>query len=187
MKVITIFILMCLFSTVSFAESLPDDSIYHIESTWVDQNKASVQIEELRGQVQVIAFVYTYCEHSCPIIMSRLKAIAKNIPENARNSVHFSLFSLDPERDTPEQLKLFAKKHRIDEKHWSFYNGDPDNVLELAALVGVKYKPMNNGNDDIAHSNMITVLDKQGRIVHQVKGFEKQLKTVVNVISSKAN
>ena len=178
---------MFLYSVASFAESLPDDSIYNIESTWLNQSKVSVQIEKLSGQVQVIAFVYTYCEHSCPIIISRLKAIAKNIPDDAINSVHFSLFSLDPKRDTPEQLKLFAQKHNLDEKHWSFYNGDPDQVLELAALVGVRYKPMNNENDDIAHSNMITVLDKQGRIAYQVKGFEEDLQTVINVINAKVN
>jgi hypothetical protein len=40
-----------------------------------------------------------------------------------------------------------------------------------AALVGVRYIPMNNDNNDIAHSNMITILDKQGRVVNQVNSI----------------
>jgi protein SCO1/2 len=169
-------------ATVTSVEALPDDSIYQIASTWVDQNNQSVEIESLSGKIQVIAFVYTYCEHSCPIIMERLKQINKKTPEANQKDIHFSLFTLDPKRDTPEQLKRFEHKHKLDEKQWSLYNGDADDVLELAALLGVRYKPMNNDNDDIAHSNMITLLDKQGRIVHQVKGFNENLDSILKTI-----
>ena len=169
-------------STQALANDLPDDSIYHIDSTWVSQDQKSVKIAQLSGKIQIIAFVYTYCEHSCPIIMSRLKQIEKHLPTEKKSEIHFSLFSLDPIRDTPEQLRLFAKKHGLNQEVWGLYNGDPDDVLELAALVGVRYKPMNNGNSDIAHSNMITVLDKQGSVIHQVKGFGEDLKTVLSVI-----
>lgn len=164
------------------ANDLPDDSIYHIDSSWVDQNKNNVKIDQLSGKIQIIAFIYTYCEHSCPIIMSRLKQIEKHLPEKIKDEVHFSLFTLDPKRDSPEQLKLFEKKHELNDEIWQLYNGDPDDVLELAALVGVRYKPMNNGKNDIAHSNMITVLNKQGIEIHQVKGFGEDLDTVLEVI-----
>jgi protein SCO1/2 len=183
MKSITLLLMLCCLPLASIAESLPNNSIYHIGSTWVDQNNETVEVAQLRSHIQVVAFVYTYCEHSCPIIMQRLKKIYMNISLENKTAVHFSLFSLDPKRDTPEKLKAFQKKHELNDKQWSFYNGDPEDVLELAALVGVRYKPMNNDNDDIAHSNMITILDKQGRIVHQVKGFAEDLHTVLNVIN----
>ena len=61
-------------------------------------------------------------------------------------------------------------------------NGDPDDVLELSALVGVRYKPMDTEGKDIAHSNMITVLDRQGRIYYQMKGFDERLQPVVEAI-----
>ncbi len=41
---------------------------------------------------------------------------------------------------------------------------------------------MNNDNDDIAHSNMITMLDKEGRITHQVKGFGEDLESIINLM-----
>jgi protein SCO1/2 len=180
MKKIALLTILLMLST----QTLADDSIYHIDSAWINQDKKSVKIEQLSGKIQIIAFVYTYCEHSCPIIMSRLKQIEKHLPEGKKTEIHFSLFSLDPIRDTPEQLKLFAKKHGLNLDVWGLHNGDPDDVLELAALVGVRYKPMNNGNNDIAHSNMITVLDKQGAVIHQVKGFGEDLKTVLSVIEA---
>lgn len=187
MKPAVLIFFILLLSFGSCAEVLPDDSIYHIGSNWNNQDKVSVEIEQLRGHIQVIAFIYTYCQHSCPIIMERLKQIEKHLSAEQKEAVHFSLFSLDPKRDTPKELKAFEKKHQLDAQYWSFYNGDPESVLELAALVGVRYKPMNNDNNDIAHSNMITLLDQQGRIIHQVKGFGEDLDTVLNVIKSTAS
>lgn len=183
MKHIIILIFMGCFSTVILAETLPDESIYHIGSTWTDQNNDAIEIQKLSGKIQVVAFIYSYCEHSCPIIMERLKKIEQNLTAANQQEVHFSLFSLDPKRDTPEKLKAFEIKHALNDDHWRFYNGDPDQVLELAALVNVRYKPMNNENNDIAHSNTITLLDQQGRIAHQVKGFGEDLNTVLNVIN----
>lgn len=182
MKTIAALVLLSCFSLVSFAQSLSDDSIYNIGSMWTDQNNNTVATEKLRGQIQIVAFVYTYCEHSCPIIMQRLKTIHNNIPDENKKDVHFSLFSLDPQRDTPEKLKSFEQKYELNDEYWSFYHGAPDDVLELAAMFKVRYQPMNNDKDDIAHSNMITILDREGRIAHQVKGFDEDLDKVLSVI-----
>ena len=184
MKKPTLISLFLLSSLQIMANDLPDDSIYHIDSSWIDQNGQNVKISQLQGKIQVIAFVYTYCEHSCPVIMSKLKEIEKHLIESKKGEVNFSLFTLDPERDTPAQLKLFEKKHELNQNIWRLYSGNPDDVLELAALVGVRYKPMNNGNNDIAHSNMITVLDKKGTIIHQVKGFGEDLEKVITIIGA---
>jgi protein SCO1 len=43
---------------------------------------------------------------------------------------------------------------------------------------------MNNDAKDIAHSNMITILDKKGRIHHQMKGLDASLEKVVAEISN---
>ena len=89
--------------------------------------------------------------------------------------MQFTLVSLDPARDRPEVLKRYMLEHDLDENLWTMLNGDPDDVLELSALLGVRYKPMDSESKDIAHSNMITVLDRQGRIHYQMKGLNQDL------------
>ena len=165
------------------AAELPDDSVYHIESFWLNQNGDRSNIAELQGKVQVVAFVYTYCEHSCPLIISSLKQIEKRIPAKKISGVQFLLISLDPARDSPEVLKRYMIDHDLNEQLWTMLNGDPDDVLELSALMGVRYRPMNNDADDIAHSNMITVLDQRGRIQYKMKGLNEDLEAVVAAIS----
>jgi len=57
-------------------------------------------------------------------------------------------------------------------------------VLELAALLGVKYKASANGQ--FAHSNVITVLNAKGEIVHQQIGLNEDVsetaQTVINLV-----
>jgi protein SCO1/2 len=48
-------------------------------------------------------------------------------------------------------------------------HGTENDVLELAALLGVKYRSV--GETIFAHSNLITVLNKEGEIVHQQEGL----------------
>ncbi|MFA0813694.1 SCO family protein [Microbulbifer epialgicus] len=167
-------------SSWSLAE-LPNDSVYHVESSWLDQNGSKLNISELQGKVQIISFVYTYCEHSCPVILANLRQIEKQIPTSEKLEVQFSLISLDPERDSPDLLRHYMQKNQLNECRWLMLNGDPDDVLELSNLLGVRYKPMNN--KDIAHSNMITVLDKQGKIRYQMKGLNEGLEKVISEIS----
>ena len=169
-------------SMLADAKELPDNSIYHVDSAWVNQQNTPLKIGDLAGKVQVVAFIYTYCEHSCPIIMSKLKRIESLLTTEQKKQLQFLLVSLDPERDTPEALDNYMLKHKLDRNHWLMLNGDPDDVLELSALVGVRYKPMDNEGKDIAHSNMITVLDKDGQIHHQMKGLGESTEQVVEAI-----
>jgi protein SCO1/2 len=171
-----------LLSAVSFAGELPDNSIYHVGSNWLDQDNKSFPIDELQGKIQVVAFVYTYCEHSCPIILARLKALKSLLPEGHSKQVQFLLVSLDPERDTPSVLKNYMQDKELEKDEWRLLNGSADDVLELAALVGVKYKPMDPEGKDIAHSNMITVLDKKGRLYYQMKGLNESVNDVEKAI-----
>lgn len=179
-----ILILAFLIPSILIAGPLPDRSIYHIGSQWRDQNDQIQNIVEFRGKVRVLAFVYTYCEHSCPIILARLKQIEARFEKEKQEDVGFLLVSLDPKRDTPKVLSRYMSDHNLDANTWTMLNGDPDDVLELSALVGVRYRPMDSEGEDIAHSNMITILDRSGRIYYQMQGLNEKIGRVIEAIES---
>ena len=54
------------------------------------------------------------------------------------------------------------------------------NIQELAVLLNMKYK--NGGNGEIAHSNIITVLNAGGEIIHQQEGLGKDPDETVKTI-----
>ena len=145
-------------------------SLYQATSEWMTENGKRVNLDTLAGKTQVVAMVYTSCEVACPRILASMKTVQKEADSDA---VGFVLISIDPERDTPEALKAFAGKMDMDDSEWTLLTGSPDNVLELAALLGVRYRKMADG--EFAHSNIITVLDEHGEIVHQQNGLSADL------------
>ena len=184
---VRVLIFALLAPVILIAGPLPDQSIYHIGSQWQDQNNRTQKIEDFRGKVWVLAFVYTYCEHSCPIILANLKQIEARLDHQKHSDTGFLLVSLDPKRDTPEVLHRYMSDHNLDTNTWTMLNGDPDDVLELSALVGVRYRPMDAEGTDIAHSNMITILDRNGRIHYQMQGLDESIVSVIEAIDSAIN
>jgi protein SCO1 len=145
-----------------------DFSVYELDAHWRDQDGQDRVPGSLRGRVQVVAMVYTSCTHTCPAIVAELKRLEAALDPSERARVGFLLVSLDPERDTPEQLKHFAESMRLDPAAWTLLTGDEDSVRELAALLGIRYRA--EADAQISHSNTYVVLDADGRMVHRQDG-----------------
>ena len=116
--------------------------------------------------------VYTNCTTACPLIVAKLKRIESALSPEARGRVWFALFSFDSERDRPEVLKRFAAARDLDPSRWRLYHGDRAAVRELAMVLGIRYKRDTRGDFD--HSNVISILDRDGVIRHQQVGLGQQ-------------
>lgn len=155
-------------------------SVYLLESEWKDQDARARKLSSLAGRVQVVALVYTHCGYACPRIVADLKRIEGEVAAAHPGRVGFVLVSIDPERDTPERLRSFAEGSRLDPARWTLLNGSDAQVLELAALLGVKYR--RESAADFSHSNVITVLDPHGVVVHQQLGLGADPEKTLSVI-----
>jgi protein SCO1 len=159
-----------------------DFSIYHAQSVWTDQLGERRPLDSLAGRVQVVGMVYTSCAYACPRMMLDMKRIEGELVGDAE--VGFVLVSIDPERDTPERLADYARGARLDPDRWTLLHGDPGDILELAALLGVQYRRMADG--EFVHSNFLTILDAQGRVVHRQMGLGADPRDTLEVIRSLA-
>jgi protein SCO1/2 len=146
-----------------------EKSIYSGGATWTADVGKEVKLDALRGRPQVMAFFFTNCEHSCPLIVKDMKGIEAALPLSVRGKVDFLLVSMDPERDTPEVLRAYRDKYALSIEHWSLLRGKIDDVKALADLVGFRFFP--GSNKQFAHSLLITVLNPDGEIVYQQSGI----------------
>ena len=147
---------------------LAGDSVYQVGGQWQTQQAESLELTELMGKQQVVSLIYTHCEHVCPVIVSSMKKIEALIPPPMRNEVGFVLITFTPETDTPDVLAKFAGKHDLSQDSWMLLRSDNDTIRNMAMVLGIKYQRLDN--NEVNHSNLISVLDKQGRLAFQESG-----------------
>lgn len=178
MKVILLLLALALAPLVHADEG----SVYDLETTWTNQDGQAVPMASLAGKPRIVVLFFSRCGYACPLITADLKKIEQGLPETDRNRVGFVMASFDSERDVPSSLKAFAETKGLTPDRWLLLHGDADQVRELAAVLNVRYRRDDDGNFD--HSNVITVLDDQGRIVFQREGLEGDPAEVVKAVSA---
>lgn len=166
------------------SKPLTDRSIYQLESKWTSDVGREVPLGILRGHLQVVAMFFTTCESSCPVIVDDMKRLQQALPESLRDKVDFLLISFDSERDTPEVLHVYREKMRLPTDHWTLLRGGTDDVRELAALLGVNFQKDARGQ--FMHSNLITVLNGEGEVVHQQTGIRSEAPPTIQALERAA-
>ncbi len=151
------------------ATALPAGSLYQLEAAYTTDAGRPFRLAELRGRPVVLAMFFASCNYACPLIVADLTRLHAALPAPLRDEVALVLVSFDVARDTPEVLARY-RAERLLGPQWTLLRGDDDAVAELAALLGVKYKQEADGQ--FAHSNLFTVLDRDGEVVHQRAGLQ---------------
>ncbi|CAE6840740.1 SCO family protein [Paraburkholderia haematera] len=73
------------------------------------------------GRPVVLTFIYTSCTTVCPMISQTLSQLQSELGAD-RDKVHLVSISIDPEQDTPERLREYAKKFGAGPE-WQHYTG----------------------------------------------------------------
>jgi protein SCO1/2 len=112
----------------------------------------------------LLAFGYTYCPDICPSELQEIANALVDIGAKADNIVPVFI-SVDPERDTPEQLKQFTENFspRI-----VGLVGTPDEIkaaLKVYRSYAKKEPSASPGVYAITHSTLIYVMDPKGEYV----------------------
>ncbi|MGE5432354.1 MAG: SCO family protein [Syntrophomonadaceae bacterium] len=154
-----------------------DNSVYQLDAKWSNELNKKVTLGDFKGQKIVMAMIFANCTYACPLIVNDMKKVDAGIKESEKGKVKFVLVSIDPERDSPKTLLDYAKRQNLDLSRWELLTGNKDDVRSLAALLGFKYKKNENG--DYVHSNLINVFNREGEVVLQHEGLNKDIQDIV--------
>ena len=175
---------MLMVSIGSHAESLSENSIFHLNGQWHDQNNQPLKLEDMGNKIQVLSLIYTHCLHTCPTIVSTMQMLEAKLTEQQRHKVQFVLVSLTPDTDTPEAMKEFANNRKLDANSWTLLSGNQQQVRRLAMALDVKYALVED--NEVNHSNLINVLNHQGELHSQhigvMNNVEPMLKEVQRLL-----
>ena len=149
-------------------------SLYDYIKTWKNQNGEEITLSKFKGTYVLIGMVYTGCAHACPMTISKFQEIEKLLSGSNFRNFKFVLASFDIKKDTSKNLKAYMKKRKLDELKWTFLSTDKESTArELSLILGISYKDLGNG--DFSHSNVITLLDPEGRIVHKIDNLNADI------------
>lgn len=153
------------------------NSIYWLGGKWKNMDNKIFELKSFSGYPVVITMLYTNCADICPLITSYIQSVEQGLKPEEIKKTKFVIVSIDPEHDTPKKLAEFAKSHLISEKNWKLLNGSQRQVLELATLLGIKYKKTNDGQ--FSHTTKIIVLNKKGEISYETEDIKAPIAPVV--------
>ena len=149
----------------SVAAVPPEDSVYRLSLDLTDQAGKPAGLDRYRGQPVLISMFYASCPHVCPMLISTIQRMERELPEAQSGKLRVLMVSLDPARDTPEKLKDLAQRHHAELARWTFARTNAPSVRKLAAVLNIQYRQLPDG--EFNHSTVISLLDSEGRIAAQ--------------------
>jgi protein SCO1/2 len=161
------------------------ESIFNLTGNWHTQNNETITLSALKGKTIVMVMIYTSCKAACPRLVADMRDIESKMPKEKLDKLNFVLVSIDPETDNPERLKAFAIANNMNEPHWTFLQGTKTSVQEFANVLAVKYKQISPM--DFSHSNIISVFNTKGELIHQQEGLGVNNKETVEKIIETIN
>jgi cytochrome oxidase Cu insertion factor (SCO1/SenC/PrrC family) len=118
---------------------------------------------EMLGKVWVVDFVYTRCAGPCPLLTERLGKLAASLPP----AVGLLTVTVDPEGDTPERLRAYAKSYGADPRRWVFLRGTQAQTYELLFAgfrLPMSSDPKAAPEARVQHSTRFVLVDKNAGI-----------------------
>jgi protein SCO1/2 len=136
--------------------------------TLTNQDGKRLALKDLNGRVLAITFIFASCADTCPLLTATMVRLQDRLGGAFGPDVQFVSITVDPERDTPEALKRYARAHGAKTSGWSFLSGTPPEISEVARRYGVYYKKTPRG--DVDHTFLTSLVDRNGTLRVQYMG-----------------
>ncbi|TNE92664.1 MAG: SCO family protein [Gammaproteobacteria bacterium] len=126
-----------------------------------DQKGELFTQENLKGKWTLIFFGFTHCPDVCPTTLAAAAKMYAGLKPHEQEQLQILLVSLDPERDTPEQLAKYVPYFNPD---FLGASGDKYMLLKLATELNVAFNKveLENGDYTIDHSGNMVLINPYG-------------------------
>lgn len=136
--------------------------------SFTDQNGKTITNNDYLGKVYVVEFFFTTCPTICPRMNKNLVQIQNTFKDFENFGV--ASFTINPDHDTQEVLKEYAKQYGITNPNWHLMTGDQDKIYDLANTGFPLYVAENTEVEGgFEHSGHFALIDKEGFIRSRVE------------------
>ncbi|NAS96540.1 SCO family protein [Pseudomonas syringae pv. actinidifoliorum] len=127
----------------------------------IDQNGAAVALDGLKDQWTLMFFGYTFCPDICPTTLAQIKQIRSELPKAAVERMRVVLVSVDPNRDTPQQLKEYLSYF---DPQYIGLTAPVADIQKLANSVSIPFIPADTSKPNyfVDHSGNLALIGPDG-------------------------
>ncbi|MGB3719516.1 MAG: SCO family protein [Proteobacteria bacterium] len=133
--------------------------------TLTDHTGRRVTDKDFRGKYMLVYFGFTFCPDVCPTGLQVMAAALEELGPKAEQIVPIFI-SVDPERDTPEQLAMYVPSFH---SRLVGLTGTPEEIQAVAKAYRVYYRKVKDEKSTaeytIDHTSIIYLMDPNGEFV----------------------
>lgn len=124
-----------------------------------------VRISDFKGMALGFTFIFTRCPFPtfCPRLSSNFEAAQEKLKSMSGGPTNWHLLSItiDPDYDTPERLKEYSGKYKVDLAHWDHVTAPLIDVTAIGEQFGLQFWRA-NPSEPINHNVRTVVIDANG-------------------------
>ena len=169
--IIFIFLMLPVFLSIKEQKDDMVASFKGSEFSLKDVNENTITEKSFEGPLTAIFFGFTNCPDICPMTLYNLDLVLNELDVNKKNKFKVFFVSIDPERDTPDIIKVYLDGF---ENEIFGITGDPKKVFLLSKSWGVFCVKIFNedGSYLINHSSSVLLL-KDGKYLDRLSHHAK--------------
>jgi protein SCO1 len=136
--------------------------------TLTDQNGATRGSDDFRGKLMLIYFGYTFCPDVCPTELQTMSEAIDRLGAKG-DAVQPIFITVDPARDTQEQLKAYAENFH---PRLLALTGSAEQIAQAARAYKVFYQPVKQGDGEylMDHSSVVYLMGRDGHYLAHFGG-----------------
>jgi protein SCO1/2 len=130
-----------------------------------EANGRTLTRDDLLGRPWIADFIFTRCAGTCPVMSSSMSGLHDDFAADADlNAYRFVSISVDPDYDTAEVLREYARLVSADSTRWFFLTGDYDAIQNLSQRGFRLGSGQDAETNEILHSTKFVLVDRKGKI-----------------------
>ena len=164
--------------------------------TLTNQDDKRISINDFRGKILAITFIYTRCPlpNYCILMSKNFSDLALKAQDDAalKDKIRLLSISFDPAHDTPQVLKKYGlgylgKDARPDFTVWQLATGTDKQIKDIAGFFGLRYESDTTDTTQINHSLITVVITPDGKVQKVFSGNEWTSGDLLRTMTSTLN